>query len=406
LAISEDPIGGFPPIDRLYYENPGVVLGGWIGRIAPYLQGFELGNPRLNLVPGESGYVRTPCRHFDSLQDLQQHLKEDHQLGHFYRGQTARYRVTYRDRVETLAQAFPNLSTLTVRIESLVASTLRNVVASEVADWKGHSYPRLLDMIRPVIRAIAHSDHEPLRELLRDAFEDLKIIAVEHLLVRLGADPRRGVVVERAPLTNVATNLLQLISLSQHYEFGSVMIDVTRDPEIAVWFASHRWSGNPVDNSEDVGVVYRFSNEEDKLSRALNLRLQEEGGGGTQISAAAPFGLVTIDEMPEHLGLRPRRQAGGSFLGLENSILHLILDMHQCLDVFTFPLKTVSSCETKLRKEDLCPEDDPALRVFRSQYMRDDSPLTCEELDVLAENLAVSEHTRGVLQRGKIQGLV
>lgn len=395
-----EPDGDFPPIDRLYYENPSIRLGGFL---AFALKEYEGDSPRFNLIPGESSYARAQHQHFDALGELSEFLRESHAEPYYYRGQTKRRRVTYRGRVETLARAFPHLSPLSVTFESLIPSYFRSLLEGETANWKGYSYPSSIDMIAPTVRAIARSDHEGLRELLGQFLMDLRLLAVNNLLIRQGSDPRGGLP-ERIPMTNITTELATLVSLSQHYEFGSCMIDITNDPDVAIWFASHSWSGVPTVIDGQYGVVYRFN--ADAINAALQKELLAETSAQLAIFNAGLLGLVDISHHSDAFGLRPLRQAGGSIMGLENSMALYILDVYGALEVFTFPLATVSGNESSRSKDDLAPEDDPLVKVFDVEFQKNAGPLTDVELAKVATEIGLSADDGGILQRARIQCLI
>jgi hypothetical protein len=394
-------MAGFPPIDRLYYENPSIRLGGFLAFV---LKHFEDGRPAFNLVPGESRYARAYYQRFSSLDEFSPFLRESHDPNkHCYRGQTKRRRVAYRGAIKRLSEAFPELSPLTITFESLIPSLFRSVLLGDTANWEGCRYPSPLDTIVPAIRAVADSGHEALRRLLADFLMDLRLVAVNNLLIRLGADPR-GSLPEQFPLTNVSKKLATLVSLSQHYEFGSCMIDITSNPDVAVWFASHSWSGEPVTLQGQDGVVYRF--HADKINKALHKELMAETPAQLAIFATALLGLVDIGCLPEAFGLRPRRQYGGSIMGLENSVAMYIMDVYEAIETFTFPLSTVTGKETALTKEDLAPPDDPVASVFNPQYRHDVTPLTADELARLAKGLGLSQDDAGVLYRARSEHLI
>lgn len=394
-------MGGFPPIDELYYENPSLRLG---GLLAFALTRFEHGKPRFNLVPGESPYAGAHYRRFSSLEELVSYLRESQDSRrHYYRGQTKRRRITYLGAIEKLAEAFPELSPLAITFESLVPSLFRSAIVGETADWKRYVYPSPLDAIVSAMRAIADCELEELRRLLAEFLMDLRLVAVSNSLIRLNTDPRRGLP-ETLPLTNISMKLANLVSLSQHYEFGSCMIDITSDPDVAAWFASHSWSGETATFQSQDGVVYRF--HADTINKAFHKELMVETPAQLAIFSTGLLGLVDIGHLPEAFGMRPRRQAGGSIMGLENSVALYILDVYKAMEVFTFPLGSVTGKETRLTKEELAPPGDPVASVFKPQYRQDISPLTADELARLARRLGLSSDHAGVLHRARTERLI
>lgn len=395
-------MAGFPPIDQLYYENPSLRLGGWIAFV---LKRLGRGQATLDIVPGRTGYTRIRCHHFPSLSELSQFLRQDHNSTYYYRGQTSRYAVTYRGTIARLAEAFPDLSPLGITFESLLPSLFRQELTADDPDWGTYVYPTPLDTIPSAVRAIAHTDYEPLRVLLSDFLLELRLLAVNNLLIRLGADPRGGLP-DRAPLTNVCQKLGQIISLAQHYEFTSSMIDITKDPDAAVWFASHTWSGHTLKLDNTDGVIYRFRNDNDEINLALNKELMAETPAQLAIFSAGLLGLTDISTLSDDFGLRPSRQSGGSLMGLENSIVFQTLDVYDAYEVFTFPLESVSGTETDLSKADLCPENDPVTTIFTRGYADKRHPLTPEELSSLARAVGLSAHDCGILFRARSERLI
>jgi len=258
-------------------------------------------------------------------------------------------------------------------------------------------------MIAPAIRAISQSDHEGLRELMGQFLMDLRLLAVNNFLIKQGVDPRGGLP-ERIPLTNIAKKLTTLVSLSQHYEFGSCMIDITNDPDVAIWFASHSWSGELTVSDDQYGVVYRFN--ADAINTALQKELLAETSAQLAIFNAGLLGLVDISHDSNAFGLRPLRQAGGSIMGLENSVALYILDVYSALEVFTFPLATVSGNESSHSKNDLVPEDDPLVKVFDVEFKKNAAPLTDVELGKVATEVGLSAEDAGILQRARVQCLI
>jgi hypothetical protein len=368
------------------------------------LKHFEKSTPRFNIVPGESEYARAKCRHFNSLAELAEIIRQEHEPDDYYRGQVRRYRASYYGSIDKLAEAFPGLSPLTIAFESLVPTLFRPVLAANPPDWDSFAYPTPLETITGVVRSIAASAHDALRQLLREVFSELELLSVNNLLITLGADPRGGLPV-RVPSTNVCPKLAQLVSLSQHYEFTSSMTDITKDPDVAIWFASHSWSGDIPRDPSVRGVIYRFR-APDEVNRAFTKELFTETGAQLQIFRKGLFGLVDISQLPVELGMRPRNQAGGSLMGLENSVVMHILDAYDAFEVFTFPMTSVTGTETGLPRAVLCPPDDEVFTALNPNAAQNHPPISADELRNIARQLAMSEHSCGVLFRARSMALI
>jgi hypothetical protein len=391
---------GFPPLDRIYYNNPSVRVGGWIAFWLELLK-----SNRLNLVPGKSDISTVHVQHFPLLRDLASSLRQQHHDKCYYRGQTGRYETCYRGSIPKLTEVIRWAQEIEIAFESIIPSLFRPLKtnSSDPPDWDSYTYPSLLNQIAPAIRAIMRSRHEAIRNLLAEFIrQELTLLGFRDLAIRHGWDLRLPPEVY-VPMTNVPKRLLQIISLSQHYEYQSVMVDLTGSIDVAVWFASHSWSGQVIDSVSDrMGVIYRF--DQRVVNAMLEKELQSQGTAAHAIRRAGLFGLIDISEMKSEFGLRPQRQSGASLLGLENSILFALLDVYEAegaIDVFTFPLSSVDGTETSLTKADLCPSGDPVLTVFDETGKHLDQPIQDEELITFLKDEAFSQADIEMIQRGR-----
>src|SRR5262249_4287776 len=99
-----------------------------------------------------------------------------------------------------------------------------------------------------------------------------------------------------------------LWSLAQHYEIRTAILDVTRDPLVAGWFATNPWNEHEKRPSQGAGVIYRFDAE--KLDRAFhmyNLTAFVQAVLNRVTPALPPF-LADISDIPPAMALRPSRQ--------------------------------------------------------------------------------------------------
>lgn len=396
---------GFPPLDDVYYNNPSVRVGGWIGF---WLSEFK--SNRFNLIPGKSRLGSGSVQHFGSLQELSSVLSHQHHDSHYYRGQTGRYETFYRGRIPNLAQVIPWAQEIEIAFESMIPSLFRplfNANSNSPPDWQSYRYPSLLDQIAPAIRAIIKSRHEAIRNLLAEFIrEELRLLALRDLASLRGWNLKLPPEVY-ASMTNVPKRLLKIISLSQHYEYQSVMVDLTSSVDVAVWFSSHNWSGQLMNSSDKLGVIYRF--DQSIVNAMLEKELQEQGTAAHLVRKAGLFGLIDISAMETDFGLRPQRQAGASLLGLENSITFMLLDAYKAagaIDVFTFPLRSADGKETKLSKERLCPADDPVLAVFDESGRDLNQPILDEELSGFLEDEAFPRADIDMIRRARKAALI
>ena len=406
---------GFPPIDRLYYDNPPPMRGSWMlirlrqeafySALRPHHQtrtpkdlfdlcfGFALDessaraldprfpelarqtfhqNPMIELDP-----TRTQSLHsseFQSLAELRAFLLEQHSPAFRYRGQTRRYQTIYQGHVPGLASWGHLSGPVTIKFEGLVPSLFRSVIRSKPADWDNYAYPSKLGQLAPALRAILRSQHEPLRSLVRAYFRD--VLDFPEIFARYALTGRWNLILPEqtlgrfAPGTTTPNTLLRLISVAQHYGFGSVMVDITQAVDVAVWFATHHFaSGEIAQGDQDArGVIYRFNAAAIQTATPAAIESGPRDPGAFPVAglmrAAGFVGMTDIADLDPTYGNRPKAQVGGSILGLENSTTYLQHDLRAVLEVFTFPLSTITGRETSFDKESLCPSDDPSAKVL------------------------------------------
>lgn len=356
-------MSGFPPIDTLFLDYPSIRLAGLIAYKLSHLGPVT---NHLNIVPGEKVYSMTPVKHFASISDLNNFLKSEHSDKYYYRGQTQRYKMTYNGRIAKLLQLpeFRQFESIQLSFESLMPSLFRSVPKSIYPNWENYQYPKLLNQLWPVINAIISSKNDPLKEFL---LKVIKAIIYPHafklMLHNFKIDTSKI-----DDFKNTSHAIIELISLSQHYGFGSTMVDITKDPDIATWFATHKWSGEKINTDEGNGVIYRFIRKNEEINNDLNKELaSEDVPTRFAILVAGLYGIADISSFPKELGYRPNAQKGGSILGLENFIVHYVLDLNRCYEVYTFPLKSIKNLSSNISIIDICPPNDPIAKIFDPQ---------------------------------------
>ena len=225
-------MSGFPIADEAFFDRPSIRMVS----ILEALLAQKLGSPWVHQLPGilNLAYKATE---FDSLIELKQHLLDDHQEGFWYRGQTRRRFVEYRGNVYQTRPFW-----LQVVIEGLIPEFYRPITRSSPAAWDGATQRNAPPLAQApgAVRAIMQSQDPTIRRMLsqflqearkvqlaREIGKKVRIIGIEQLLPPLVGG------------TNLPHSQLDLISLAQHYGFGSTMLDVTKSADVAVWFASH-----------------------------------------------------------------------------------------------------------------------------------------------------------------------
>lgn len=369
-------MSGFSLVDSAYYERPGVKMAGWL---ALHLSG-ELG---VGLLADGYLHFAPPSVECKSLASLLDRLRQEHEPDHWYRGQIGTRTCRYEGSVELLSQAFPEIDRLRISFDGLIPSAFRFVTSSSPAVWD-ESGARLrppLDPLSSALRSLLRASNARLREIAMSFFKEAPILAIMPWLAMQNVTPSRDLA-EFHPGTNILRSYLRLIALAQHYEHGSSMVDVTRSPEIAAWFASHTWADDQPTGSriDGFGSIYRFRGR--SLERMITDELLWAKGTSPWIQGLGLFGIVDISSFDRCVAARPAAQMGGSVLGLENSVMYFLMGAYSIGEVFTFPHSSVTGAESKLSKDDLCPSDDPANEIVRKTD-DDQTPISAEELGSL-----------------------
>lgn len=406
-------MSGFPPVDTEFYSKNPLTSIERLGRLNGAInedsisahipdwtepeQGEEvlaaLRNPRTLLIKRfrdlplsfENLRVSFRARRFASLRDLQRFLKATHRRSYWYRGQNRQYQAVFNGRIEQFEEINPRLKAIEIAFESLIPSFFRPVAIHVPARWdeSGVRSKPPLDHFPAIARAIMRAPASApaagvTRSILKTYLTESTMPAILREMTRFNEWRYRheGTLAARLPGTNVFESQLQMISLAQHYEYGSMMVDVTRSVDVAAWLASHRWSDGELYGQDGEGVIYRF--DHNVISRTVRQLLDQ--AQPPLLSHLGLFGLVDISTKFSGIARRPVVQQGGSLLGLENSLIYLLLLQDRGIDVFTFPQASSDGSETPFSKDALCPKDDPALEVFCDPGSEDGDPITVEEL--------------------------
>ncbi|MFG0259520.1 MAG: FRG domain-containing protein [Phycisphaerales bacterium JB041] len=266
-----------------------------------------------------------------------------------------------------------------ISFDGLIPSAFRSVTASNPATWdeSGIRLRPPLDHLSGALRSILHSRSDALREVALSFFRDAPILASTPKLAMSNVTLSKGLA-EFHPGTNVLRSHLRLIALAQHYEHGSSMVDVTRSPDIAAWFASHTWNdGQPTGTRNGVGSIYRFNSH--ALETMISDRLLWADNVHPWLQGLGLFGIVDISSFEPDIAARPAAQLGGSVLGLENSAMYFLMGAYSVGEVFTFPHASVTGSEVGLSRSALCPSGDPASHILRTDG-GDQAPIAPEEL--------------------------
>lgn len=358
------------------------------------------------------GMLNVPRNRYDSLSSLVHDLKEDDDNSTYYRGQSSRYIAQYEGEIKKLKEA-QICDELHVQFESLVPRRFREDFDTlQRPDWDSYQYPTFLDQISTGVRAVMKCQYSPLRNLLKSYLVEIAenpTYAVHRVGQEEGffqVDIPEDLTIGR---TNVQDSLLKLISISQHYEFGSAMTDITNSVDIAAWFASHSWKNGDLiqDNNSGHGVVYKFKKfDTNRINQTIYEEIRDESPEGHRITATRLLGKIDISDMGKEFGKRPQAQQGGSILGLENTIVYMLLTMEDVLEVNTFPLSSVTGNETSKTLSDIAPPNDPLLNVFDSDESYPSGPIRNEEYDNFLRNEGVYSELRERILRYNEAGIL
>lgn len=370
-------MNGFPSIDRLYFENPSLRFAGLLASLV-MMDEFH----RLDFRPGTTVYSPSIVEH-ESVDALLAVLSQSHVNGTLYRGQTSRYEAIYSGRIQKLSSAVPDIDKVTVAFESLIPSMFRSVCVAD-GDWDDYEPLRILDHVANSFRAISSSKNDFFRNLLKEILQiEIPLLALRNGLARnadLKIDFDLGESIY-AGTTNTPKRLMSLISISQHYDYRSAMVDFSASLEVAAWFATHEWnSGNILDDGQR-GVVYRIN------SAALSSILAKEFStknfpDALKVRANCLYGVADISHLSSDYGKRPGAQFGASIFGLENSLLYFLshLSTNDVFEIHTFPVMRGGYNSLDIDKADLVPEQDEVASLFSNKFIESRHSLENNEI--------------------------
>ena len=409
-------MSGFPPVDQELYTN-NIVINGYLAHMLskpddPYSGDLNLATPEhyrqllqalaksetraFRWLSNGNALLSFPVTEFESLRELRDHLSNSHRPQHWYRGQNSQHVAIYEGRIPRGQGRFGGVR---LAFDAIIPSYFRSVTIPVPARWEGSAITQdrpPLDYLSNITRAIIESRQDGIREILSSFLRDVWISAMGNAVRRQGGYQIRHPETEARslPWTNLPQSQLDLISLAQHYEFGSVMVDVTRSIDVAIWFASHKYGDGTLigAGSNGRGIVYRFDNE--AINKVFGARFRHANEGPQSlVPHLGLFGLADISGFASDTAQRPAAQHGGSLLGFENSVLHLLLH-DGGVEAFTFPQGSADGSETQLRKDDLCPPGDPALQTFDPKYHEGNRPVTADELDKFLVDCGMDKYDR------------
>jgi hypothetical protein len=364
-AFSRLSAHGFSCIDGAYFESPSEMVGGLLS---------------LNISKAQRSGVkavidlRPAARAVRPLQKVMDELKAEHRAGFWYRGQRSRRDCLYRGIIPRLHTRHP----IDVVIDAVVPSWFRRITQERPAAWRNFQIGPPLDYVAGPARAIFASRNRALGDLLLEAMQSMLFDAI-----RIGLSGRVNLSLGEAlvaPGSNAAQPMLDVISIAQHYEYGSIMVDVSTDIDTGVWFATRDWTTGAVAGSGDggPGAIYRI--DATKVEDMMQGHISGPGSrANPTFQALGVFGVADISRRFDFLD-RPRAQFGGSLLGMENFVTHFLLEMKGAIEVYQFDHASVRGSEISLGRDDICPPSDMGLEIFRPQEKFAAGPIATVEL--------------------------
>jgi len=365
---------GFPIIDGIYWDWPSPMVGGlflWELKAGRDLHDFSVID------------LRPPARPTRPIRTVISELEAEHRDGYWYRGQRARHESQYRGTVPRMESTAPGINPIHVLLDALVPSAFRTYTRVKPAQWHLFHLAPPLDYVAGPCRAIFASRDRELGEMLLSAIEFMLID-----VFRLGQADKARVSLSPHVLaigTTTASELLDLISIAQHYEYGSLMVDVSTSIDASIWFATRDWKTGKVAGSHDgsPGVIYRVDAKE--VEGILSKHISGPGAmAPPAFQALGIFGLADIRQRFKFLD-RPRSQCGGSLLGMENVVTHFLMHINKAIEAFPFDHSSVRGRETTYSRDTVCPPSDRGVEIFRPENQFSADPLLADELrDFLA----------------------
>ncbi|MBS0522989.1 MAG: hypothetical protein JSS04_05065 [Proteobacteria bacterium] len=360
---------GFPIIDGIYWDWPSPGIG------AAFLMELKASRQLHDFTVID---LRPPARPARPIRDVISELEAEHRDGYWYRGQTRRHECQYRGTVPRMENTAPGINPIHVLLDAVVPSTFRAYTRAKPAQWDQFHLAPPLDYIAGPCRAIFASRDRPLGELLLSAIDFMLIDAI-----RLGQTGKARITLAAhmlAPGSTVAKEVLDLISIAQHYEYGSLMVDVSTSIDASVWFATREWKTGKMVGGRDgsPGVIYRVDAK--KIEGILDRHISGPGAMAPPASQAMGiFGLADIRHRFTFLD-RPRSQHGGSLLGMENVVTHFLMHINEAIEAFPFDHSSVTGSETTYSRDTICPPSDRGVEIFRPERQYSADPLLVSEL--------------------------
>ncbi|MDQ2731354.1 MAG: FRG domain-containing protein, partial [Armatimonadota bacterium] len=156
-----------------------------------------------------------------------------------------------------------------------------------------------------------------------------------------------------------ASNHNAVLSLGQHHELPTQYTDLTSNWRVAVWFATHKWTGAVKDDNKP-SVIYRVDR-----SALRNLEVDVTLDGA--LKEKHQYKLIDLSSTPVALSERATNQSGWSLVRSEDPFLLQAMLDESIIDCITFPF---SSIDQPHSFDQLTPSILSVAGAFHSELMK------------------------------------
>lgn len=169
---------------------------------------------------------------------------------------------------------------------------------------------------------------------------------------------------ERLGVGASSATLMRFGALAQHYLIPAGLVDVTLDPNVALWFATNEWNEAALPPTDGRSVVYRF--ECAAMLRNLTFWHTVASYHALKHHTLPPprFALQSIADLPQLFACRPARQQGASISGFSLFAMYAMAHYVKFIDVFEFDPGGPAPELYPVYRGYLMPDEDPFLSLL------------------------------------------
>jgi hypothetical protein len=169
---------------------------------------------------------------------------------------------------------------------------------------------------------------------------------------------------ERLGVGASSATLMRFGALAQHYLIPAGLVDVTLDPNVALWFAINEWNEAAPQPDSGHSVVYRF----DCAAMLRNLTFWHTVASYHALKHRTlpppRFALQSIADLPQLFACRPARQQGASISGFSPFAMYAMAHYVKFIDVFEVARGGPPPELYPVYRGYLMPDEDPFLALL------------------------------------------